>query len=254
MRTLGILSVNALFLLLVACGGDSSHQQNSTSDVAVEKQTEASIVSEKASNLSAYLSADSICAALDVKDLQQMFNTTATIKTNSSSYRNNHSCSYTWERPDKAEREKILMDSMMKTAHGKSEKIPMRQKSTQYQLSVSLSHSQSNAANFMPAKLSEEQLQARIESAKEMAAKRLTDEQKALAGDAANSMVERMMQQGNQNEEIAGVGDAAYWTRVGSGGLNVLVGDVQIYIGPMIADTEAEDIINAKKIAGLLLK
>jgi hypothetical protein len=41
---------------------------------------------------------------------------------------------------------------------------------------------------------------------------------------------------------------------VGSGGLSVLLGQVEIYVGPMVADTADEDIENAKNIAQILLK
>ena len=61
------------------------------------------------------------------------------------------------------------------------------------------------------------------------------------------------MKQNNQNEAVEGLGDAAYWTNVGSGGLNVLGGDVQMYIGPMIAETAEADKDHAIAIARAIL-
>ena len=249
---LSLLAISSS-LLLAACGGDNV--ENTTSnDKQVSQSQPTSANKQQGTKLAKFMSAETICDALPTSTLAALFQTAETIETSGGDYRERYSCSYSWNKADKAEREKLMMENIMQAAQGKAEKLPMRLKSPSNQITLTLLPSKKTAANFIPPKLTEEQLQARIEAAKEAANKRLSEEQKALAGDAANSMVERMMQQSNQNVTVDGIGDAAFWTEVGSGGLNVLVGEVEIYIGPMIADTAAEDLENAKKIAAALLK
>lgn len=241
-------------LFLTACGGDSAENTSPKDSQVSQKQQATNANKHQDSQLAQFMSAETICDALPTSTLAALFQTTETIETSGGDYRERYSCSYSWNKSDKAEREKLMMENIMQTAQGKAEALPMRLKSPNNQITLTLLPSKKTAANFMPPKLTEEQLQARIEAAKKAANKRLTEEQKALAGDAANSMVERLMQQSNQNVTVDGIGDAAFWSETGSGGLNVLVGEIEIYIGPMIADTAAEDLENAKKIAGLLLK
>lgn len=243
-------------LFLAACSGQESSGSESTADSNIaEKPSEPQeIIASSDTKLSAYMTENSVCDVLNVEDLKQLFGAGGEIEASASAFRSNFTCNYTWERPDAAEREKIMMENIMAVAKGEAEKIPMRQKMMNYQLTVTLSESNRTPENFMPPKLTEEQLQARIKQAKELAAKRLTDEQKALAGESANNMIEGMMKQNNQNQMIEGIGEAAYWTEVGSGGLYVLTGQTKVFIGPMIADTESDDLVNAKEIAALILE
>ena len=236
--------------LLAACGGDGVETQASATSTEVQHSQAVG----DSSKLKQFMHAEEICDVLSTTDIQQLFQTSATIERAGIDYRSRYSCTYTWDKPDKAAREQLMLTNTMQAAQGKAERLPMRLKMPTNQITVTLSETKKSAVNFMPPMLTEEQLADRIKQAKEAANKRLSKEQKQLAGDVANSMVEKLMQQSNQNQKIDGLGDAAYWTAVGTGGLNVLLGRVEIYIGPMIADTANEDIAHAKNIANILLK
>ncbi|WP_154222016.1 hypothetical protein [Marinicella rhabdoformis] len=245
-----------LFLGLVACGSD---QSSSPSGEALgngqqsAKKTEPVAVS--GSTLNNYMSDEKICAVIDVEDLKSTFNITTEIKSEQYSYGSNFTCKFMWDRADSEAREKLMLDNMMVSAqNGGKGKLSMRQKVPSSELSISLSEARRKASNYVPRKLSPEQLQAQIDAAKAAAEKRLTADQKAVAGDMANDMVEKMMKKNNENQVVDGVGDAAYWSKVGFGGLNVLSGDVNVSIAPMIGDTEEADIENAKLVFNLFKK
>ena len=240
-------------LVLAACGDDSNQPKTTASGDEPKATAVVDSPSVQTGFLQSKLSDASICEVFTVSELKQMFPTESQVQADETEYRSRYSCNYNWDRPDAKSREKAMLENMMQAAQGKAEKMTMRQKMPSNQLTITLQESKRSADSFMPPKLTEEQLQERIKAAKEMAAKRLTDEQKSLAGDTANEMVEKLMKQNNQNEAVDGLGDAAYWTNVGSGGLNVLAGNVQIYIGPMIAETEAADKENAVAIARAIL-
>lgn len=252
MRKIIVLMTSSL--LLAACGEEAVDNKQSVSSTEVAQSQATNKQSGDSSKLKQFMAANKICDVISIEDIQQLFETSATIKAGEYNYRSRYSCTYTWDRADKAAREQLMMNNVMQAAQGKAEPLPMRQKMSTYQITVTLSESKRTAANFMPPMLTEAQLAEKIKMAKEAANKRLSNEQKELAGDAANSMVERLMEQSNQNQKVEGIGDVAYWTAVGTGGLNILFGDVDIHIGPMIADTAKEDIENAKKIAHVLLK
>ncbi len=256
MRIITLITSSALFLS--ACGGESTEadSQSNTSQASTKTAStpQMSTPMTKPSGLLSMMTEADVCDVLDIADIKSMFDVTGEISTSAVTFGGTFSCDYSWDRADKEARENNYINHAMLVAQGKAERLPMRQKVTQHQINVSLSEFKGQKVNFVPAQLSEEQLQAQIERAKKAAEDRLTDEQKALAGDAANSMVENMLKKNNQNQAVDGVGDAAYWSKVGMGGLNVLDGTVKVYISPMIADTEAEDIENAKKIAASLLQ
>lgn len=241
-------------LLLTACGGDSVENQPTAASSEVKNSQSNGQAAGDSSKLKQFMNAESICDVLSTTEVQQLFQTATTIETSGLNHRSRYTCSYTWDKQDKAAKEKLMMDNIMQSAQGKAERLPMRLTMPTNQITVTLSETKKSAANFMPPKLTDEQLAERIKMAKEAANKRLTNEQKELAGDMANSMVEKMLTQNNQNQKIDGIGDAAYWTAVSTGGLNILVDGVEIHIGPLVAETAAEDMINAKNIAGLLLK
>lgn len=245
-----------LFLGLVACGSDQSNNPSDKvlgNDQQPAKKTESMAVA--GSPLKDFMSDDKICSVVNVDDLKAVFKITTEIGTVQHSYGNNFTCKFMWDKADSEAREKLMLDSMMAAAqNGGKGKLPMRQRVPSSELSISLSDARRTASNYVPRKLTPEQLQVQIDAAKAAAEKRLTDDQKALAGDMANSMVEKMMQKNNENQVVEGVGDAAYWSKVGFGGLNVLSGDVNVSIAPMIGDTEEADIENAKLVFGLFQK
>ncbi len=243
-----------IFLLLVtaslfACGKETndSKQEAVSTPKSAAKQSVSQTTEGK--HFQALMADDKICELLTVNELKSLFPTDATIKMSGHSFMNNYSCTYSWDRVDAEAREKAMLSNMMQSMQDNSKKIPMRQRISTHELTLSLKATKATAHNFMPPKLTEQQLQARIKAAQEAAAKKLSDEQKALAGDMANNMMEKMMQQNNENQAIEGIGDAAYWSKIGGDGLNVLLGSTQLYIAPMIADSMEEDIENAKKIA-----
>jgi len=240
-------------LFLTACGDDTQQAKTTASNDDANTTAVVESPPAQAGFLHAKLAEKSICEVFTVSELKQMFPTENQVEASETEYSSRYSCNYNWDRPDAKSREKAMLENMMQAAQGQAEKMTMRQKMPSNQLTITLQESKRAADNFVPAKLTEEQLQERIKAAKEMAAKRLTDEQKSVAGDAANEMVEKLMKQNNQNEAVEGLGDAAYWTNVGSGGLNVLVGDVQMYIGPMIAETAEADKDHAIAIARAIL-
>ncbi len=256
MKTISLILSSALFLS--ACGSDSNKSDSQAKTIDTEKnQVSTPVVSTpmtKPSSLLTLMSEEKVCGVLDSAAIQSMFNTTAEIKTSVMSFGNSYSCDYSWDRTDREERESNVIKHAMLVAQGKAERLTMRQKISEHQFNVSLSEYKGKAEYFVPRKLSDEELQAQIDRAKKAASDRLTDDQKAVAGDAASSMVESMLKKNNQNTTVDGVGDAAFWSKIGMGGLNVLDGTVKISISPMIGDTVAEDLENAKKIAALILQ
>ncbi len=239
-------------MFLISCGDkESSRSSSGESSSPIE-------VKLKASKLTKYMDKASVCDLVSTDTTQKLFNTSKEISFNASGYASKRSssvtCNYSWERADVAERKEKFMTYTIDQMQGKVEKIPMRKRALEHNFSVRLEEYKGSPEQFMPAKLTEEQLQRQIASAKEMAAKRLTDEQKKVAGNAANSMMEKLLRQNNENIKIDGVGDSAYWTAVGGGSLVVLSGDMKLSISPMIGDDLEQDMENAKNIALLVLQ
>ena len=240
-----VICLSSMFLL-AACGAGDNGEKDSVKASKPNKSSTLAKVST--SNFDKYLSEDKICSLFALEDVKTMFNAVSGIKTTPSSFMKTNSCDYSWDRADMEEREQNFLNARSDKA------ITMRQKVMSHSFNVALSETKQSKESFVPRKLSDEQLQAQIESAKKAAADRLTDEQKEIAGDAATSMIEGMLRKNNQNQKVDGVGDAAFWSNVGHGSLNVLSGNVKLVISVMISDTVEEDIENAKIIAKHLLK
>lgn len=234
----------SLIALLSACGGESTAPQN---------QNEPKPVSSSHSKLGRFLSEPQICEILSMDALATFATSQPEINQEASAYRDTYTCTYSWPRPDAEERQKKMFEATMASMRGEGEMPSMRERMTDYQITISAKKSQRQASTFVPPVLSEAQMQAQIAAAKERTAKQLTEEQKALAGDAADDMVERLIRKNNENQPVAGVGDAAYWSNLSVGSLQVLAGDIEISISPMLADTKQADIENAKRIATALL-
>jgi hypothetical protein len=236
----------ALLLVLSACGNESTKQAHNDGTNAVGKNS--------SSIFNSYLSANKICDVLTAQVLQNLAGGAQEIEKAASNFRDNFSCTYSWPRSDAKEREANMLQATMASMSGKGPKLSMRDRMTEYQVVVAVQKSSRSADSFVPRKLSEEQINARVKEAKQRTAERLTDDQKEVAGDAANSMFEKLLRKNNENQEVPGLADAAYWSDLGTGSLQVLDSDVQISISPMLADTKVEDMENAKKIASLLLE
>jgi CCR4-NOT transcriptional regulation complex NOT5 subunit len=248
-----ILIVSIITIFLGACGGDdaSTSSVNSNSISNSNSQTSESVLME-------FMDQSKVCDLINPEQVQNMFKTTKPINKqasgHASKYSNSVSCILNWEREDIEQRKSQIMTLTMNSMQGKTDKISMRERILEHNFTLRLEEYNGSVQNFMPAKLSEEQLQKQIENAQKRASERLTDEQKKVAGKAANSMMERMLRQNNESIKIEGIGDSSFWTSVGGGSLNVLSGNLKLTISPMIAETENEDIDNAKLIAELILK
>ncbi|MFK8010895.1 MAG: hypothetical protein AB8B80_02575 [Marinicellaceae bacterium] len=241
----------ASLTLLSACGQDN---QSDNTDTQSQGDQVVSIKSSP-SKLAKYMLEDTVCNALSVDELKQLFNVTTEVKIagQTNNYSSGVTCSYNWTRSDAAERKEEFIDYTIQQMQGKVEKISMRQRTTESNISIQVDEYKGQLTRFVPVKLSEEQLQSQIELAKKRAEERLTDEQKKVAGDMANSMVEKMLRQNNNNEVIDNLGDGAYWSNVAGGGLNILSGNTKMFISLMIGDTQEEDKQNAIKIAKSIL-
>jgi len=251
MKRILILIITAM-TILTACGEDktSNHSKNANNP------KNSSPVKVTESKLSRYMLEDTVCNALSVDNIKKTFNvvTEITFEGSTNRYTSGVTCNYSWTRADAKEREEKFMTYIIDQMQGKVEKISMRKRTTKSNISIKIEQFKGNADRFIPAKLTEEQLQKQIENAKKRANDRLSDEQKKVAGGMANNMMEKMLRQNNQNETIEGIGDGAYWSPVAGGGLSVLSGNTKMFISLMIGDTQEQDIDNAKKIAQLILK
>ncbi|MEZ5465465.1 MAG: hypothetical protein R3F22_09650 [Lysobacteraceae bacterium] len=255
-RPLALLLACSSAVLLAACGGSESSGSTSASADAPAAGNAASASAPATSGKLAGYMGENICDVLPVSALQDAFGAPAEVQVRPSTFRNNFSCDYSWPRPDAEERQKAMMDEMMKNAMrppGEKVKLDLRKLSTDFNVSIMLQKSRATAANFVPPKLTEEQLQERIKAATDAANKRLTDEQRKVIGeDGAEGIAGGMIRKTNERVEIDGVGDAAYWLPLMGGSLNVLDGDVHVSVTPVLADDDEGSIAAAKKVFGLL--
>jgi hypothetical protein len=235
------ISCISLLALLCACGGESTPPAGATNENAA--------TASKNSKLSGLLSEDQICQILSSDTISALAEGATQIKQAPSSYRDTFTCTYTWPRPDAEERQEAFLAATMASMRGEGKPPSIRERMTDYQITVTAKMSKRSANTFVPPVLSEEQIQAQIDAAKKRAAEKLTDEQKAVAGDAANDMVERLLRKNNENQAVDGIGDAAYWSNLATGSLQVLDGNVELSVSPLLSDTKEADLENAKKIA-----
>ena len=240
----------AMLIGLGGCGGDTNNASDTSSSGSASK---AKAPVSANSKLTSYLSEEKVCDVLSRESLQLLSNGNLEVEKRASSYRENFTCTYSWPRPDAAEREKNMLQAIMSSMTGDGPKLSMRDKMPDYELTIDIQKSKRLANNFVPRKLSEEEIAAQVDAAKKRAAERLTDEQKTIAGGAANSFIEGLLKKNNQNVEVTGIGDAAFWSTLGPGSLQVLDGNVQLSVAPLMADTKAEDFENAKQVATQIL-
>jgi hypothetical protein len=244
-----IFLVSVLAMTLASCG-DKEDSLKKAQSTTVNLTTN--------SHLIKFMDQKAVCDVISTQAIHKLFNSSNDVKTTPSGHASKHSnsvtCNYSWDSADIEQRKEKMMTYMVDNAQGKAEKRPMREIMLKYNFSVRLEEYNRKPESFIPPKLTEEQLQNQISAAKQKAAERLTDQQKKIAGKAANSMMENLLRQNNENISIAGIGDAAYWTAVGGGSLNVLSGNIKLSISPMIADTAEDDIQNARSIADLIIQ
>lgn len=238
-----ILLIPILTVTLSSCGSDEG---SATVKLATDSQ------------LTKFMVQETVCDVISTAAIQKLFNSSNEIKVSPSGHASKRStsvtCNYSWDSADIEQRKEKMSTYMINKAQGKTEKIPMREIMLKHNFSVRLEEYNRKPEYFMPAKLTEEQLQKQISDAKKRAEERLTEKQKKIAGKAANSMVENLLRQNNENIKIDGVGDLAYWTTIGGGSLNVLSGNIKLSISPMIADTIEADRQNANTIAKSIIQ
>ena len=227
-----------------ACGGESTSPHN---------QNNVDLVGGGNSKLEKFLSEAQICQILDTEAVSAFTTGQTQIKQEASAYRDTYSCTYSWPRPDAEERQKKMLEATVASMRGESKSLSMRERMTDYQITISVRRSQRKANSFVPPVLTEAQMQAQIDAAKQRTAKQLTESQKALAGDAADDMVERLIRQNNENQRVDGIGDAAYWSNLSVGSMQILDRNVELSISPMLADSKQADMDNAKQIAVAIL-
>ncbi|MGA9423091.1 MAG: hypothetical protein WBW61_12060 [Rhodanobacteraceae bacterium] len=180
-----------------------------------------------------------------------MFTPQAEVKTTPRVSKWRAACSYLWPRPDAEERRKAMMAEMMKQMHpgGDATKLTSRAFSTNYSISVSLRKTGAEPGNFVPKQLSDAEMETRIQKVRKQTEKKLSVAQKQIVGEhGVERMAGSMLRAANRRKVVDGIGDAAYWSSVGSGSLRVLVGHEELVIGVDVADDEAGNLAAAKKI------
>ena len=236
--------ITGMLLVLSACGGESNDSAQGGNSANSAKSAD--------SALNAYLASDKVCDILSAARLQSISGGASEINKRDASYRENFACTYSWPRPDAAEREKNMVQATIASMTGNGPKMTLRDRMTDFEVTIAIQKSERSANSFVPRKLTEAQMEEQLAAAKKRTEETLTDQQKKLAGDAANSMVERLLRKNNENEVVAGIGDAAFWSSLGMGSLQVLDGNVQLTISPIMADTKQADMEKAKQVATLL--
>lgn len=250
--------ISATLLLLAACGdtttatSDGTDRAKPTSAVAADKTTRAA--TGNSSSLRAYLG-DDICDILPASAMKSLFDAPDTVKKEAKAGKSSAKCTYSWPRPDAEERQQAMVQQMIGNAQGKKANLDVRKVTSNFSISVSLAKTKTSAANFVPRKLTEEQMQKKIDEAVEATNKRLTEKQReALGSNGAEKMVSGLIRKSNQRVEVDGVGEAAYWLPMMGGSLSVLANGYKLTISPIMADDEAGNIEAARKIALAILR
>ncbi|MCB1554296.1 MAG: hypothetical protein KDJ14_10875 [Xanthomonadales bacterium] len=257
--------VSACVFALAACGSSSnqsgagdSASAAASNDVAAAPSADAASAATGGGGALRSFAGDNVCDILAVSVLQSEFGAPAEVTVQPNPSKREWRCSYSWPRPDAEARQQAAIEQMLKQATlppDQRGKLDMRAMATDFSVSVALTESKSTPENFVPAKLDDEQLEARIKVATEAANKRLTDEQKKALGEGGTeSVTARMIRAANARVELEGVGDAAYWMPAMGGSLLVLDGDLQVTISPLLGDDDASNMDGAKRVFAALGK
>ncbi|MGA8278237.1 MAG: hypothetical protein WB784_08590 [Rhodanobacteraceae bacterium] len=236
-------------LFLTACSG-ASPDSDSAASVGGSPTALPQRAGANTGQLASFAGED-ICKILLPADIQRLFAPQAEVKTTPRISKRRAACSYVWPRPDAEERRKAMMAEMVRQMHpgGDATKLASRAFSTNYSISVSLRETRAGPGNFVPKKLSDTEIEARVQRVRKRAEKKLTDTQKQVVGaHGVERMAGDMLRAANERKVVEGVGDAAYWSSVGSGSLRVLVGHQELVIGVNVADDEAGNLQAAKNI------
>lgn len=246
-----ILTLILTSLMLISCS-DDDNQTSSTQG----SNSKAVAITVKESKLVGYINKENSCnLILPADKLKQAFNIQTEIRIDGSEYKGSAYCDYNWDRADKAERNEKYQYYLSQRMSGKTKEVPKRLRAITSSFRIVVSETTGQADRFVPPQKSEEQIQLLVDRAKKRTSDALTDEQKALAGDSANDMVESLIRKSNQTSEIKNVGDAAYWSNLIGGMMYVLDGNARIELSIIqIGNTMEEDMENATKIAKLLVE
>lgn len=256
-RLYRLVLCSAPLLVAVACG-DAVTPTDSDSDAKEPAAAVQAAAKTAAGSGLGRFTADNICDILPVSVLQEKFGAPADLTGKPYNRRGLTSCSFSWPRPDAKEREQALtaklMENMQKKA-GERSKMDMRALSSDYTLGITLKETKVTPANFVPAKLSEEQLQKRIDQTTQASNKRLTEEQKSVLGkNGVSGVAGKMIRMSNERVVVEGIGDAAYWMPIAGGSLSILADGYQFTISPNLADDDADNIEAAREVAKAILR
>lgn len=256
-KLIAILTLILTSLMLISCS-DDNNQSSSTQGTQGSKSSnsEAPAIAVKESKLIGFLNKENSCdLILPVDKIKQALNIQTEIRVNGSEYRGDTYCDYNWDKADKAERSKKYQFYLSERMSKKIEEVPMRLRAITSSFRMVVSKTNAQADRFVPLPKSEEEIQILVDRAKKSASDALTDEQKALAGDSANDMVESLIRKSNQTTEIKNLGDAAYWSNLIGGMMYVLDGNAHVELSTIqIGNTMEEDMKNATIIAKLIVE
>lgn len=269
-------------MFLLGCDGDSGDAEQSKTTASSEPTSEAvQNISKTAQqpevkatefqtlkvntdgvDLSFFASDDNICSIISKAELLELF-TVAGEMTTEPEKSGAATCRYSWQYESLAARKKA-------TETGETFQFPNESKynaraiSNEARLLISVAPSQKPAADFVPEILTEAEIEATVEddSARlinEMAqSNQLSDTESEAITSRLGSMAEKrkqtMIKRNQQNTAVKAVGDAAYWAHIGGGGLHVLVGDMHVYISPLIATNTAADVNNAIRVLAKIVE
>ena len=246
-----LILIIALPIILFACSDNTNSEPSSPNKSSLSK------VTIKNSKLLDLINKENVCELLITKtQIKKMFNSKSDININGSKYKGTAYCDYSWDKADKADRQVKYASYLVNSVGGTLQKsVPMRLRTLQSSFRITVSQSNTQPQYFIPEQKSEEEIKILVERAKKSANNALSQEQKDLAGDAAGDMIESLIRKSNLNTTIDNLGDAAYWSNLMDGTLNILDGNAAIEISIIkIGDTMQADKQNAVKLARELLQ
>lgn len=242
-----------VFIFLCSCKGESPQEPSKkaysdTNDDTINTGTH----TKKMSELYSFMSESHICEVIDQQKLIKIFNIKTKLNTSAHETNGNFSCDYFWEFPDHVVYSRLQLMSEMRNSGQTNESLFRRLSYGSGQLGITLIRSKRKANNFIPPKLSKQEQKSYIKQAKATARKRQINDRNALGPEAVEKAINGMIDENYQNLIIEDLGEAAYWSPIRDGTLNVYINGIEIIIMPMIADTKEEDLDNASKIYHLL--
>lgn len=238
-----------LVIVLSACSAETNSEQAVTNKaMTINNQSAQNPVKTQAVNtqgvdLSTYMKDDTICSIMAEADLVKMFNVPGKIVTEVE-HSGAATCRYSWHYGS-LEARKQATNNSHNNNFGQQSKYNARAISNEARLIISLAPAEKPVTEFVPEILSEAVIDAQVEQFKKDTTQLATSIEPSKLNQLAQKRKQALMKKNQMNIQIDAVGDAAYWTQIGGGGLHVLVGQAHVYISPLIATTVGGDIENA---------